>query len=112
MDDEAAFACFFFIPLWAIAGYFVGASRGSAVQGAAIGAFLGPIGLAIILIFWRDQRPKCIFCKAAIEEGARKCKSCGSRVPRCPECGKKLPRQQIPRCKECRTKLTDEDWDD
>lgn len=110
MNDEAAFAYFVFLPLWVIAGYLIGKSKGSPVQGAGVGCLLGPLGLAIILIFWRDHRPKCIYCKGTIEVDSSKCCNCGSRVPRCPKCKKRLSLKNRNECRHCGEELSDEDW--
>lgn len=72
------------IPLVASAFALIGAVaariRGRwALEGMIWGFFLGPVGLAVILLA-ADRRPKCRECRGVIPEGARKCMHCGATL--------------------------------
>lgn len=68
------------ILLWlvcAIIGGIIGSKKSRAAEGAAIGFFLGPIGV-LISIFMADKGPKCPKCGGTIAKGVVKCMHCGS----------------------------------
>jgi hypothetical protein len=70
-----------------VIGYLLGKSKGKPVAGSLFGFLLGPVGW-LLIAFSPDARPKCPQCKGPIEPGARKCRNCGSEIPRCKGCGR------------------------
>lgn len=61
-----------------VVGYYLGATKGQPLGGFLTGAFLGPIGWALIVIFGNSGARKCQDCRGVVDADARKCKHCGS----------------------------------
>ncbi len=95
----------------ALIGYFIGQTKGKPLRGAIVGFLLGPVGWLLIAISPNDN-PTCPYCKGTIVSGARKCKNCGTRIPRCSECKKQLGVKRRQECKHCGEALTGDEWDD
>jgi predicted RNA-binding Zn-ribbon protein involved in translation (DUF1610 family) len=68
-----------FIVFWllvgAAVGGLIGASRNNVGSGILWGAMFVPIGWIIVLFL--DNRPKCLECRAPLNQGATRCSHCG-----------------------------------
>src|SRR5262245_44582679 len=89
----------------ALLGFLIGQSKGIGGVGLFLGFLLGVIGL-ILVAAYRDTRPTCPYCKGTIVAGARRCKNCGSRIPRCPACNKQVGLGRPRWCEHCDEPLT------
>lgn len=99
--------------LWGIVGPLIGTligqNKGRIAAGALFGLLLGPIGWAIVAL-GPNLKPKCPECGGVVVPGARKCKNCGSRIPRCPACNRQLGLKRSSKCKHCGEQLTGDEW--
>lgn len=71
--------------VWAVAcaaiGGFLGEKlKGRSKDGTLLGFFLGPLGVAIVLLL-DDRRAKCPECRTVYERGAKVCSRCLAKLP-------------------------------
>ena len=95
----------------ALIGRLVGQTKNKPVRGAIAGFLLGPLGWLLIAVSG-DEHPKCPHCRGNVVARARKCKNCGSHIPRCPSCRKQLGLQRRRACKHCGARLAGDEWDE
>lgn len=62
-----------------LVGALIGRSRGRPIDGLGWGILLGPLGWLIVALL-SDKRPKCPYCRGAVELSASRCRHCGGEL--------------------------------
>lgn len=77
MDDGFWLWIVFWLMVQTTVGALLGARKNQATAGTWLGFFLGVIGWLIVACL-PDNRPRCRYCKEALNPGALKCPHCQS----------------------------------
>ena len=68
-----------YVVLMGIIGALLGCIKGRPGIGAFGSVLLGPLGWLLVLL-WRDERPKCPACKGVVAKDASRCRHCGAAL--------------------------------